>query len=202
MGGFQEPGFFRTADSVGSANVGCVGSANVGCRFVLMDKDVMDEYCERHSAEWSECNLNGHRTVNGAAITARAAQRDKRPDKGGLTKDSILWRLMYQCGGGAGCTPRPGRSTGCELEVHCTATADQILNGDYVRVRLIKQHCADGSWVPPQPGPDPAKQAELTQALPAVQELRVEKGVCEARIARGGAMSAAAGAMSAAAGAG
>ena len=128
-----------------------------------------------------------------------AAQRDKRPVKGGLTKDSILWRLVYECCGGAGCTPRPGRSTGCELEVHCTATADQILNGDYVRVRLIKQHCADGSWVPPQPGPDPAKQAELTQALQAVQELRVEKGVCEARIARGGAMSAGAAAGAAAA---
>ena len=69
------------------------------------------------------------------------------------------------------------RSTGCELEVHCTATADQILNGDYVRVRLIKQHCADGSRVPPQPGPDPAEQAELTKVLQAVQELRVEKGV-------------------------
>ena len=128
-----------------------------------------------------------------------AAQRDKRPVKGGLTKDSILWRLVNECCGGVGCTPRPGRSTGCELEVHCTATADQILNGDYVRVRLIKQHCADGSWVPPQPGPDPAKQAELTQALQAVQELRVEKGVCEARIARGGAMSAGAGSGAAAA---
>jgi len=79
-----------------------------------------------------------------------AGQRDKRPVKGGLTKDSMLWRLVYECCGGAGCTPRPGRSTGCELEVHCTATADQILNGDYVRVRLIKQHCADGSGVPPQ----------------------------------------------------
>ena len=122
------PRYFRTAASVEPFNV---GSANVGCRFVLMDKDVMDEYCERHSAEWSECNLNGHRTVNGAAITARAAQRDKRPDKGGLTKDSILWRLMYQCGGGAGCTPRPGRSTGCQLEAHRTAKVGLCTGGGF-----------------------------------------------------------------------
>ena len=68
MGGFQEPGFFRTADSVGSANVGCVGSANVGCRFVLMHKDVLHEFGENHNTQWSDCNLGDKRSVNGPAI--------------------------------------------------------------------------------------------------------------------------------------
>jgi len=85
--------------------------------------------------------------------------------------------------------PRNRRPTGCTLEVRCTATGGQIENGDFIRVEVCNQHSADGSWVPPQPGPDPAKQAELTQTLQNIQTLRVEKTVRETRVANGGAQA-------------
>ena len=123
------------------------------------------------------------------ALGLEAARRDKRPANGGLTRDSILWRLVYGCCGEASCSPKPGRPTGCTLEVRCTATGGQIENGDFIRVEVCNQHSADGSWVPPQPGPDPAKQAELTQTLQTIQTLRVEKTVRETRVANGGAQA-------------
>jgi len=108
-----------------------------------------------------------------------AAAKRERPDHavpgGRITRDSVLWRMLYGCCGDAQCTPPAGRSDGCALVVECTATGRLILDGDLVQIELFNAHRADGGWDPPSLAPDPAKQGALTQALTEVEQLRVER---------------------------
>ena len=121
-----------------------------------------------------------HKQLTALGLAAAQRQRPDHAVQGGrITRDSVLWRLLYGCCGDAQCTPRPHRSDGCALLVDCTATAALIHDGDLVQIELINTHRADGGWDPPSLAPDPAKQDALTQALTEIEQLQVERAASQ-----------------------